>query len=123
MLLDIALLRGADAEALPGVTVQCIGDALAVALRQVLHRTALRDVLPEESVHILVTPTLPRVVRRREGALRLHEGFEPLVRVELRSVVGRHFRWRRNRPQAYRAHPVSLSEIAEPLLYRLPAPV
>ena len=59
-------------------------------LAQSGHALALRQVLAHEPVGVLVTASLPRVVRPREVERRTRQPLDPPVVVELRPVVGRH---------------------------------
>src|SRR5688500_18011192 len=76
-----------EAVAFPWPVVQSAGDCVAPVLREPLHRGALRDVLPNEAVGVLVRASFPRRVRRREVDRYARSSFDLLVAVELRTVV------------------------------------
>jgi Carbamoyltransferase C-terminus/Carbamoyltransferase N-terminus len=84
---DIAFLRGAIAQAFAGSAVQLRGNAIAGALHEVGHAGALRQVLPEQAVGILVGPPFPGVVGRCEVEARGDPALEGGVAVELRAVI------------------------------------
>jgi len=79
--------RRAKAVAFSRSIVQCVRDCVASVLCQPLHRRALRDVLPNEAVGVLVRASFPRRVRSRKVDRYARRSFDLVVSVELRTVV------------------------------------
>ena len=75
--------------ALAWSSIELVRDAIAVGLREVLHADALREVLPNQAVHVLVRAAFPGVMRCGEVELDRQARFEGFVTVELGAIVRR----------------------------------
>lgn len=69
-------------------------DAVTILMGDVVYADALREVLPDQPVRVLVGAAFPPVVRRRGLALRPHEALLPIdvllkPRVQLRRCPSR----------------------------------
>lgn len=82
-------LRRLPIVALARATVELRGDAVTVGLREALHAFVVREVLPNQAVHVLVGPALPGMVRCREAELQWHARLDSCVAVELGPIVRR----------------------------------
>lgn len=67
--------------------IESEGDLGAPSLAEVLHRGALRDVLANEPIGVLVRAALPGVIRSGEVEGRAGGALDVAVAMELRSVV------------------------------------
>lgn len=79
--------RCSEGEALAWPVVQDAGDVVALRLSKVLHRASLRQILPNETVRVLVRAALPGVVGRGEVERHAGRPFDFFVAMELCAVV------------------------------------
>ena len=68
--------------------IETASDGIALSLRQGSQRGALRQVLTNQAVRVLVRTALPRVIWGREVELELCALFDLFEAVELCAVVG-----------------------------------
>ena len=73
----------------PRSCVDSVGNLVALALAQLLHRRAFWPVLPQQAIGVLVAAPLPRVVRPGEVDLDARRRLDLSISVKLGAVVQR----------------------------------
>jgi len=79
--------RGEVLVALTRSVVECEGDHVAARLSDVLHRSALRQVLSNETVGVLVDAAFPGAIGSGEVERRTRGSFDVAIAMEFGSVV------------------------------------
>jgi len=83
----IDFVRSEEAEAFPGTVVEVVGDLSAKGAGEMAKRSALREVLADESVGVLVGAAFPRVMGSSEVEGSIEGVLNRLVAVELDAVI------------------------------------
>lgn len=94
----------------PGASVELLRNRIAAGLGQIVHTTAFRQILPDQSVGVFVSPPLPRMIGVCEVEADIAAIFEIAVSMEFATVV------RRDRFEAIR---VFRDKMPEPFIGRL----
>lgn len=72
---------------LPRAPVELVRNAIALLLREILHALSFRQILPDQSVGVLVGSAFPGVIRGSEVESKRERLLESTVAMELTPVV------------------------------------